>query len=64
MLATSPVFRFGKINSVVRFDLAALVEHFLPRDRFDMPLALRREILLLSGHIRIGTRSFMYVYYP
>ena len=48
----------------MHFKLGELIEHFLPYDSFPMPTALRREILLLSGHIRVGTKSFMWVYYP
>ena len=64
MLATCPVFPYSKVNSIMHFKLGELIEHFLPYDSFPMPTALRREILLLSGHIRVGTKSFMWVYYP
>ena len=64
MLATSPHIPLDKLNSVVRFDVQQLVEYFLPYEWHPLPTDLRRTILLFSGHIRIGTRSFLYVYYP
>ena len=64
MLQTAPVLRFGKMNSVVRFHLTELVDSFLPPDDFPLPADIRRMLLLFSGHIRVGTRSFLYIFYP
>ena len=64
MLQTAPVLRSGKMNSVVRFQLNDLVDRFLPPDDFPLPQDLRRMILLFSGHIRLGTKSFLYIFYP
>ena len=56
--------RKGKMNSFIQFELAEVVDTMLPPDDQPLPLCLRRLILELSGHIRIGTRSYIYVFYP
>jgi hypothetical protein len=54
----------GKMNSFIQFDLAEVVDTLLSPDDFALPLCLRRLILEFSGHMRIGTRSYIYVFYP
>ena len=52
------------MNSLMQFDARHVVNHILPEESAPLPLCLRRMILEFSGHIRIGTKSFMYIFFP
>jgi hypothetical protein len=52
------------MSSLMQFDINNIVNHIMPFSVTPLPLCIRRHILELSGHIRVGTRSYMYVFYP